>query len=288
MLHIEELIRRACCRILPQIKPILANQSEAAQSHWSQGSLKNGKALEILAFCCVVKSLEMEGASLHIPPLFFDQSSLFYLRNSVPGHHGAQAGHNGAESRSISIASRFEAAFTPKLVATFPEGVNISIFREGDPFHQIGYYIEHGEIYSERPDWVMTRGRGEASLTGEVLRAKLSEKVETKLRVLNCIEPPIIDTSYETSDMVMPIAFIECSIKKTENRAKEQASNYARILRGGNRNLLLRSIFVSCFPSRYPFYDDCISIDLDSIINDLYQSNLVSEFRPSSRSLIHI
>ena len=110
-------LRASLIEFFPEFSNILQVQSSVSDSSW-QASLSTGKLLELSSLLFVCQSFKELGATISIPELYLDKPELFYLRNEMPLHHSAQAGHSASLYSEIELIDRFIAALLQKYLFT--------------------------------------------------------------------------------------------------------------------------------------------------------------------------
>jgi hypothetical protein len=162
---------------------------------------------------------------------------LFPLRNEVPRHHGGQAGHAHHLGHGLTLAERFLAAMTPKVVLT--RGLeSLSVFREGCPYHA----IMTGAAYDQRPDILVLRGspmeefpRLDSRGTTQVVQFKFRladvGEVAGEVQVRNSPHVPLLWRKPANGCKVAVRGIIECSVRKTVELAGSQVDVYRRVFR---------------------------------------------------------
>ena len=126
--------RRLAALTYKDLKEIILSDSPLANSVWNS-DLRTGKALEIVSLLAVIKNLQKRDVSLILEEKFFVNPSLFYTRNEIPLHYGAQAGHEANLASELTLEERFLASFTPKATFRAEGGASWMVFREGNPLH---------------------------------------------------------------------------------------------------------------------------------------------------------
>jgi len=223
-------LRELCAVTAPNLRAIIEHDSPVSASTWkAQG--ETGKAVELYSLCGFAAALSNLNKKVRIPEIYYEKPDLFYLRNVLHRHHGAQAGHSAAIN-DIPLIDRFTAALTPKL--TYENGgLSYEVFREGFPIHLIEHVHKGKPEYLDRPDIIICEGTSTHSLLS-------SEKMEFSydcqhgkchgvLRIKNDSNIPII--SYETTltANIPVVGIIECSVGKGDVRAEEQLKRYLSI-----------------------------------------------------------
>lgn len=222
-------IRELSSKLCPDLSDVIWHESEVTRSTWAQG-LETGKAVEFLSLCALVSAYREGGQGVDIPELYKSHPDLFYTRNIIPRHHGAQAGHDAANGDSLPLRLRFLGALTPRAVVKQRDGYPLLIFREGHPIHFINYAKQYGIYYLERPDLIVSKASVEVqSLSdGEVSFNYRCESGITsgKMRVMNHSQIPLMSLN-NTGELDIPIVgIVECSVGKGKDRAAMQLAAY--------------------------------------------------------------
>lgn len=226
--NLAKEFREVSFHFCPQLEKVLFHESVISRSTW-EADIQTGKAVEITALCALVAAFIRKGYNFILPSIYLSYPELFYLRNSIPRHHDAQAGHEAAFENLLPLKDRFIAALTPKAEV---ENGNIvfSIFREGHPIHKISHKIKANKEYLDRPDIVITQGRMHLSASSEkeidFLYTQAIGNVSGKLRVKNDNNIPIISYSPDDGGEVLINGVIECSIGKGNALATNQITRY--------------------------------------------------------------
>lgn len=220
-------LREACLLACPDLVAVILHDSEMTSSTWKAG-IETGKAVEMLALCALVSAIRYIGHSVLFPELYTSDPDLFYLRNSIPRHHGAQAGHEVVVMSGIPLVKRFEAALTPKAIIKTNDGRSFLMYREGHPIHFISNLVNQHPEYLDRPDIVIAEGdlvvNTQSSAELPFIYNHPNGIIQGSLRVKNDIKVPLI--SFEASGSLdIPInGIIECSVGKGKERAEDQLS----------------------------------------------------------------
>lgn len=222
-------LRQMSIAYCPDLETVLMHESEVTTSTWHAG-IETGKSIELLTLCRLVASFRRTGFQVIFPRLFNVKPDLFYVRNVIPRHHGAQAGHDAVIFNQIPLLDRFIGALTPKAIVNHPSGKQFLIFREGHPVHFINWIASGKAEYLDRPDIVVTEGSLNLQiLEDDIMDFKFASAAGTcdgKLRVKNDINLPLIDLSM-SGESVVPVAVIlECSVGKGKVTAEEQLERY--------------------------------------------------------------
>jgi hypothetical protein len=208
--------------------------------------LETGKAIELLSLFSLIKAHREEGYEVSIPGLYSAHPDLFYIRNIIPRHHGAQAGHDAANGEHLPLALRFLGALTPRAVISQSDGYPVLIYREGHPIHFISYAKQNNLYYLERPDLVISKALIEVNLLNdgeiEFEYRHQSGCIRGKLRVINHAKLPLISLSHDGA-LDIPIAgIVECSLGKGKDRAGAQLLAYKELCKESPD---LRSVLVN-------------------------------------------
>lgn len=208
---------------------IINSNSSLASSVW-KSKLSTGKALEVLSLLALLREISELKLNCAIPKLFQNQPELFYLRNEIPYHHSAQAGHEASTEGEFLLKERFLAAILPR--ATFEIGSEkYMVYREGNPLHLISKLLKGEPIYKERPDLIIVKGEllvekyCDSSLSFlHVLANGAKLKVELSIKNTNLI--PIKSFSMSPEYLTHTSGIIECSVSKSKKHVDEQLDRY--------------------------------------------------------------
>ncbi|KAB0665695.1 hypothetical protein F6V25_08220 [Oryzomonas japonica] len=265
-------LRDAAAVFCPELAAIIEHDSEITQSTWLT-SLQTGKAIEMLSLCALASSAKNLGANIHVPYLFVNKPDLYYVRNVIPRHHGAQPGHE-ATIENLLLEDRFVAAMTPRLLVEIGSRV-YGVYREGFPIHLIHTLRNKKAEYFDRPDILIVEGSVAAILESSdkvnFTYACSLGKCNGTLRVKNDISLPII--SYNSDLLgVLPIkGIIECSVGKGNYHAEKQLNRYLEIFSGSDIPL---SLLVNGRNKRCDSYDFESCVDMASTSIDDFCSML--------------
>lgn len=226
------MIRDACNHVCPDISDLISHDSDISASTWQLG-IETGKAVEFLTFCSLINAFRSSDAEVKFSDLFAKNPDLFYVRNAIPRHHGAQAGHDSTLFAEIPLIQKFVAALTPKAEVKTSNNRNFMIFREGHPFHFINNYAKGGPDYLDRPDFVISEGEMSLDYPNPTELSFTyifpSGKFRGALRVKNDIKVPLISFESSGSNLIPINGIIECSVGKGRERAEEQLVRYSEI-----------------------------------------------------------
>jgi len=233
-----EELRDLAIKLCPDLRNIICHESKLTVSTWKAG-VETGKAIEFLAMCSLIASMRKVGVPVTIPDLFFKNPDLYYLRNVLPRHHGAQAGHEAA-ARSIPLIERFIAALTPKAIVNI-KGVAGAFYREGFPVHLIEFLKAKQTDYQERPDILGVEGSLDTSITNEFelefLYRSTYGSCSGALRIKNDFYIPLIQYESSLDGTIPTIAIVECSVGKHAVKANEQIAKYVSLFKGSYKQL---------------------------------------------------
>ncbi len=255
-------IRDISIQICPDLATVILHNSAITASTWRAG-IETGKAVEMLALCALVAAFRSSGHEVSFPDIYTVSPDLFYLRNIIPRHHGAQAGHDAAITAELPLFDRFLAALTPKAMIRTKNGRRFLIYKEGHPVHFMSSFIKEKVEYFDRPDiWI---AEGEIDLNVQnpkelpFVYTHPTGRINGSLRIKNDIKIPLI--SFNRSGLPdIPISgIIECSVGKGKERAEDQLSKYLQICAGTfcPVSVLINGQKIFC-----PAYDHEIPIDL--------------------------
>lgn len=256
-----DVLRSAAALLCPDLTDVIRHDSAVTASTW-RAKVETGKAIELASLCGVVASLRRASWEVSFPDVYREKPDLFYLRNVVPTHHGAQAGHDTAMFGALSLEDRFLASMTPKASARSSKGKELLIFREGHPVHFINWQASGNSEYLDRPDILLAEGQLCTKWTDSSVLAFLysvgTSIIDGQLRTINSFNVPII--SYRASDDCrFPIrGLVECSAEKDPSIAKRQINRYVQLFGGPIRPV---TMFVSGSRSRSTQCDVEVIID---------------------------
>jgi hypothetical protein len=218
--------------ICPDLESVLMHESQVTTSTWHAG-IETGKSIELITLCSLIASFRRAGYEVKFPKLFNEKPDLFYVRNVIPRHHGAQAGHDVAIFNEIPLLDRFLGALTPKAIVYHPSGKQFLIFREGHPMHLISWLAAGKPEYLDRPDILVAEGSMSLKiLEDDIIYFKFESSTGTcngKMRVKNDINLPLIELSISGESGMPVAAIIECSVGKGKATAEEQLTRYVAL-----------------------------------------------------------
>lgn len=264
LIELQELTTSLC----PDIERIISHRSEVTASTWGK-SIETGKAIELLTLSSIIFSLRKYGAAPRVPKLFFEKPDLYYLRNVLPRHHGAQAGHEAA-FRSIQLKDRFIASLTPKAEFII-KGVAYGLYREGFPVHLIEKMRTVRNDYQDRPDIMVVEGVLETAMNNdselEFHYCSSTGSCNGMLRIKNDPAIPLIRYDSDLNGTVEIAAIVECSVGKSGERADEQISRYVDLFNGSAKHIY--TMLVNGRKARVGGFDIETHIDLSRDVNAL-------------------
>lgn len=253
-------LRALCISIAPNLRAIIEHDSLVTASTWEAVG-ETGKAVELYSLCSLSSALSDIGIATIVPDIYNEKPDLFYLRNILHRHHGAQAGH-AAAINSIPLIDRFVAALTPKLVFE-NNALQYGVYREGMPVHLIEHLNQGNAEYLDRPDVIISEGTSACNL----LSAEKMEfsyechngKCSGLLRIKNDSSLPIISYDTTLKENIPVTGIIECSVSKSDVRAEEQLQRYLSIF--GNSPTPV-SLIINGRQKKCPAYDFEAFIDM--------------------------
>lgn len=221
-------IRELAIELFPGLSSVISHNSEITRSTW-ESSLDTGKAVEFVCLCAIADSAHRFGLRINVPSIYLNNPDLFYLRNIIHRHHGAQPGHEGATC-SISLQDRFKAALTPRIVLEYSDAF-YGVYREGFPIHLIQTRYLGGSEYLDRPDVILVEGTVNVTegVENEIDFSYISTcgNCNGTLRIKNDVTIPI--KSYRAEISKIPtVGIIECSVSKGRERAEDQLNRYLK------------------------------------------------------------
>ncbi len=194
----------------------------------------NGTAFEWASLAALASEASQRGWACSFPVLQYEFGNrLFPLRNEIPFHHGAQAGHGEVLRHKLSLPMRFLQSMVPKVLLQ-KSGRSCSIFREGCPYHE----IMKGATYFERPDILFLSGAcggGYPRITKNGREVEFSFALTAGLVVsgtLRVVNSPTLPcrSRFPRHDVDIPVTgIVECSVNKTEEVAASQMATYSSI-----------------------------------------------------------
>ena len=200
-----------------------------------QRPLESGIAFEWTTLSALAAQSIMRGWSYSFPVFNLSEGRfLFPLRNEIPFHHGAQAGHAISTQHGQTLTNRFLQSLIPKLLI-WKEDSYYSFFREGCPYHK----IMTNQDYIDRPDILILFGRPSLDYPRLVKYGteidfsfdfNNRENITGRIRIINSATLPLISRTPQEG-MIIPIAgLIECSVNKAPRVAAKQLQRYDETL----------------------------------------------------------
>lgn len=220
--------------------------------------LANGAGFQWTILFSAVNSFIQHGWSCDVPLFKLPNGrDFFLLRNEIPQQFGSQAGHSAAPLTDVPLKDIFVQSLIPKFVLS-KNGINLSIFYEGCPYHRIMKGVE----YAIRPDILFFPGSIIEIPTLNVDSTELSYKysyndhlaLEGTMRIGNFRILPVIKRA-PAENIDLPVqGVVECTVNKSEAVALAQLVAYKNIftpiksetaiLVSGNKSQLEPSVFV--------------------------------------------
>ena len=223
-----------------ELRFVIDVASPLSNSVW-ESNLSTGKALEFVSLIALIREISSMGFEWSIFEFFKNKPEFFYLRNEIPYHHEAQAGHDASVANDISLQDRFKAAILPR--ATFcANGEKYMVFREGNPLHLIFNLLSGKQLCKERPDLAIVKGEiilresNDATLHFTHISSD-SEKVDVKLSIKNTNLIPIKSFSVSKNYKVFTSGIVECSVSKSRSHVDNQLDTYSSIFTCENQKL---------------------------------------------------
>jgi hypothetical protein len=218
-------------QVFPKYERIIMARGEASDSTW-QASISTGKALEFISLLMILQGLEELEAIVSIDRMYWDNPDYFYLRNEIPFHHGAQAGHTGSLNELVPLSDRFYSALMPRVTILY-NGKKYLLFREGNPLHLIFRAIQFGETYKDRPDMVLIAGEIDVALNKPTsisyTHKDNSESAVAELSIKNTNLLPVTDYDCSADYEVRTLGVVECSVSKSESHVDNQLNGYIKL-----------------------------------------------------------
>lgn len=245
---------------------IIASESDLAGTVWF-GDLSNGKALEVVSLLQLLHCGPHLGLTVRLPELFADKPHLFYARNELPVHHGAQAGHAISHEFEIGLADRFLAALTPR-AELWIDGRSYLVFREGNPYHLFKTVLDGEPAYNERPDLSIVEGEFELEVQSDsclkvVHRNHDGSSSAIELRIKNSNMLPIDDFESSPDYAVITRGVVECSVSKSARHVSEQLGLYNSLFSNPSKDIA--NLFVHGKDSATAPFDTAIVDMLDLV-----------------------
>ena len=230
-----ESLQQCALEAFPIYGDIILDSSVLSDSVWNS-ELKTGKSLEIVALLKVLSLLGDSFGSLGIDDFYLRNPELFYLRNEIPLHHGAQAGHAATLQSPLSLEDRFIASIKPKGHFVCGE-LSWMVFREGNPLHLLESLVLEKGAYKERNDIVIVRGAIQnVEIKDRVLSFTHwdgSEYAKYQLSVKNSSLIPLKDFEVSKNYSVVTSGIIECSVSKKRSHVERQLAKYQKLFTSG-------------------------------------------------------
>jgi len=221
-------LRKNYLNLFPEFEIFITDGCPESVSTW-EGPLSNGKALEVLTLFTLLSRIKKCGAEVKIEEKFYNFPSWFFLRNEIPRHHGAQAGHEFYNSGDISIKDRFEAALLPK--AKIIQGTQKwMVYREGNPLKNIFDHFSGKPDIHIRPDICLVSGDIEIEFLSkkriQVTHRDREFYAVSQILAKNSELIPLYDFTCSKDYHVSTIGIIECSVSKITSVADAQLKKY--------------------------------------------------------------
>jgi len=277
--------RNAAAILCPELRPIILHQSGVSKSTWETG-VETGKSVEFLSVCGLIAAAKVLGFEVTFPDIYSHNPDLFYFRNVIPRHHGAQAGHDAVVFDSIPLEERFKAAMSPKAILHHPSGKQYLVYREGLPIHLISVIANKGGHYLDRPDVVVLEGSMEIrSAKSGIIEFEFespSGGMSGSLRVKNDVNVPLKNLSMNLEGEIGISSIIECSVGKGRVKAEEQLERYLQLFKGAKNGF---NVLVNGQQKKCPAFDHEIVLDISSTIPSTISSTFHDGFIALARFL---
>lgn len=273
MITTEDL-RELSITFCPELEYIISNNSLESTSTWGKG-LQTGKSIEFITLLSILHNAKRLGFSVETPRIFFEEPALFYQRNVIPYHHGAQAGHSNSIRDNIPLDLKFLASLTPKAILKSPDNRTFLLFREGHPVHLIDYATKNrGQFYFERPDIVLCEAQIKNTLAQGVVNfhyISCGKEITGSLKTINQPMLPLITYNNTGVKTEFTAGIVECSVGKNSSNADTQLLSYKKIF-----NSNATSILVNGKKDITNYYDIQITLDLNNYSPESFTSVLNS------------
>lgn len=277
-------LRRSLIEFFPDFKDILLVKNSISDSCWN-APLSTGKLLELVSLLFVCQSFKSFGANIIIPDLYRKKPTLFYLRNEMPLHHAAQAGHSASLVSEVELIDRFVAAFTPKVIINIGEN-SFYIMREGNPIHELEQAIKDGAEYDVRPDIGIYTGKISVSINENIVNVVSMNNVAEihfSLEAKNTSIIPLIQYNENGEHFITTNGIIECSVNKSTRHANSQIDKYMEIF-DNSSSVTVKALFINGGKgqSDYP----TLNVNMDSLVDCFSSSDIDSKLSAFVKSII--
>lgn len=221
-------MRAIANRFAPELSQWTELEVASSNSTWD-GNLSNGKFVEYLTICMVMRFVACSEFNVRFDPLLESNPDFFYLRNQLPLAHGARPG-NSAIDAHFPLSERYLASFIPKLAFDFGEE-QYGVFREGFPGFELLAYLYDSDLTRYRSDLLILPGNFTTRADTGTMHFTWHHRdfsFNVLLRTVNSPSPQIID--YELfGDPPKAAALFECSVGKTKIQLERQTSDYLNL-----------------------------------------------------------
>lgn len=238
-------IRGEIAELYLEFSDFILCDNPITRSTW-EADLSTGKALEFIAQFALLDCLRELGALIAISNYYHQNPARFYLRNDIPMHHGAQAGHDAAFENDFPLAERFLAAMLPKADILI-NGINLMLFREGNPLHLLLHTWNGGDIYKERPDFALIEGEISVehcnNLSITIMHKSGGGQAEITMSIKNTNVIPLKEYLISDDYVVATLGLIECSVSKTKIHVDKQLDKYAELFK--SKSSIPRCLFIN-------------------------------------------
>jgi len=270
-------LRAGAILAYPDFSSFIECKEQSALSVW-EGELRNGKALEFLSLLSLMSVISESYSNCEIPHALFSNPELFYLRNEIPQHHLAQAGHSAAVNGSIDLEDRFVSSLVPRM--TFcSRGKSYMIFREGNPLHLIYSEIALDKTYSERPDIIIVEGQIQDI---QIANRRLSlnhitggEQALIELSIRNTNILPVERYEKSANYSVKTLGVIECSVHKIRKHVDNQFTKYQKIFQSDS--FIPECLFIH--GDKGKSIETTVHVDMNDLICSVSSDNILQELK---------
>lgn len=258
----------------PQLETLIECEHSAALSVWNS-PLSTGKLLEFLSLLSIFKSLRSMNIEVGLDQVYLNNPELFYLRNEIPFHHNAQAGHDAGSNGDITLQDRFLASILPRYQFQLLDQ-NFMVYREGNPLHVIQSALKRVEPYKERPDLILVDGYISVSNVSqsnlEFTHSSQTGTAKYTLSIKNSNILPLIEYSSSDKYEIYSPGVIECSVSKTKICVDSQLDDYSDLFSAKENKPECLFIHGKATHSKYP----TLCLDMQNLVADISSDNTVN------------
>ena len=201
----------------------------------------------------------------------------FPLRNEVPHHNSAQAGHSGRPRSEMPLRDLFLQSLIPKALL-FKGNRTVLLFREGCPYHK----LLTKKNYEDRPDILFVDAEipnGFPRVCDPYIDYQIDRNgvllAFGRLRIKNSPSLPIVSSRPTTPVELEVLGVVECSVNKSIQVASGQVEKYSDIFQTNHLALVTGNGL------ELPHCCNCkINLNLDSV------ALLEEQFRVAAQSIL--